>query len=179
MKKITLIVFIIISYTSPAQQKMITHAGIINFEASIPFFEEVKAINNQIFCTLEPKTSELNCVVAIKQFQFKRSLMETHFNENYMESSKYARATFKGKIEKLDLKNMDTIAKEYQIKGKIVLHGQTKKINVKAQIRKTMAGIEIITNFDLNTDDFKIEIPFIVSNKISKTVNTQLKCVLQ
>jgi hypothetical protein len=179
MKNFTLIVFIIISYTSPAQQKMMTHTGIINFEASIPFFEEVKATNTKVFCVLEPKKNEFNCTALIKQFQFKRTLMQTHFNENYMESSKYARATFKGKIEKLDLKNIDTIAKEYQIKGKIVLNGQAKKINIKAQIRKTEAGIEIITNFDLNTDDFKIEIPFIVSNKISKTVNTQLKCVLQ
>jgi hypothetical protein len=178
MKKITLIVFSIITYTCTAQQKMMTHNGIINFEASIPFFEEVKATNAKVFCVLEPRKNEFNCIVLIKQFQFKRPLMETHFNENYLESSKYARAIFKGKIEKFDLKNIDTIAKEYQIKGKIIVHGQEKKINVKAIIRKTDDGIEIISNFDLNTDDFKIGIPFIVSNKISKIVNTQLKCVL-
>ena len=46
MKKNSLIVLLIIAFATNAQEKMVSYEGIINFEASIPLFEEVKAINN-------------------------------------------------------------------------------------------------------------------------------------
>ena len=76
------------------------------------------------------------------------------------------------------MKNVSNDAKQYVIRGKIEIHGKSKNIAVIAQIKNTTEGIEINSDFDLNTDDFKIEIPFIVRNKISKTVHTHLECVL-
>ena len=179
MKKITLLLLIFIANTTIAQEKISTDKGILNFEASVPFFEEVKAINKNTYCVLITKTGEITCLVNIKNFQFERSLMEEHFNANYMQSNRFPRAVFKGIIEKFDLKNINSIASEYMIKGKITMHGKSKKIIVTGIIKKGTQGIEIISNFPLNTDDFKIEIPFIVRSKISKNVNTQLYCVLQ
>lgn len=179
MKKITLLLLFFIAITAVAQEKMTTDKGIINFEASVPFFEEVKAINKKTSCVLFTKTGELTCLAVIKNFQFERSLMEEHFNANYMESHRFPKAVFRGIIEKFDLKNIDSNANEYQIIGKITIHGKSKKIVVTGIIKKGTQGIELITNFPLNTDDFKIEIPFIVRSKVSKNVNTQLYCVLQ
>lgn len=179
MKKITLLLLLFVSITNLAQERLITTSGIIHFEASIPFFEEVKATNDKTICILELKSSKLTCVAIIKNFNFKRTLMQTHFNENYLESHKFPKAVFKGKIEKFDLKNIDSEGKDYTIKGKLEIHGVTKFIAVQAKIKKAAEGIELISEFALNTDDFKIEIPFIVRSKISKTVNTQIICVLQ
>ncbi|TRW97100.1 YceI family protein [Flavobacterium gawalongense] len=179
MKKITLLFLIFIANTAIAQEKMTTNKGIINFEASVPFFEEVKAINKKIACVLITKTGEITCFAIIKNFQFERSLMEEHFNKNYMQSHRFPKAIFKGRIEKFDLKNIDSNATEYQITGKITMHGKSKKIIVLGTIKKGVQGIELNTNFPLNTDDFKIEIPFIVRSKVSKNVNTQLYCILQ
>ena len=81
--------------------------------------------------------------------------------------------------KKFDFKNIASNATEYQITGKITMHGKSKKVIVTGIIKKGAQGIELISNFPLNTDDFKIEIPFIVRSKISKNVNTQLYCVLQ
>jgi hypothetical protein len=178
MKKITLLFLILIATIGTAQEKMTTDKGVINFEASVPFFEEVKAINAKTFCVLTTKTGEISCFAIIKNFQFERSLMEEHFNKNYMQSHRFPKAIFKGIIEKFDLKNIDSNATEYQITGKITMHGKSKKIKVTGTIKKGAQGIEIITSFPLNTDDFKIDIPFIVRSKISKNVNTQLYCVL-
>ena len=50
MKKITLIALILIAIATTAQEKMVSHIGITNFEASIPLFEEVKAINEKTTC---------------------------------------------------------------------------------------------------------------------------------
>jgi hypothetical protein len=179
MKKITQIVLLIIASATSAQEKMMSYAGITNFEASIPFFEEVKAINEKTTCILITKTGQIACWINIKDFEFKRDLMQEHFNKNYMESNRFPKAVFKGKIEKFDLKNLNSESSQYLITGKITIRGRTKKIVVNGTLKKVDKGIELYSTFPLNTDDFNIEIPFIVRSKISKNVNTQIICVLQ
>ena len=179
MKKITLIVLLIVAIKSIAQDKMVTYGGIIHFEASIPLFEEVKASNEKITCILITKTGQIACWMNITDFKFKRDLMQEHFNENYMESNRFPRAVFKGKIEKFDLKNLNSEFNQYQITGKITIRGRTKKIVITGTLKKVGKSIELHTVFRLNTDDFKIDIPFIVRSKISKNVSTQLICVLE
>lgn len=179
MKKITQIVLLIIASATSAQEKMMSYAGITNFEASIPFFEEVKAINEKTTCILITKTGQIACWINIKDFQFKRDLMQEHFNKNYMESNRFPKAIFKGKIEKFDLKNLNSESSQYLITGKITIRGRTKKIVINGTLKKVDKGIELYSTFPLNTDDFNIEIPFIVRSKISKNVNTQIICVLQ
>lgn len=179
MKKITQIVLLIIAIATTAQEKMMSYAGITNFEASIPLFEEVKAINEKTTCILITKTGQIACWINIKDFEFKRDLMQQHFNKNYMESNRFPRAVFKGKIENFDLKNLNSESTPYQITGKITIRGRTKKIVINGTLKKVDKGIELYSTFPLNTDDFNIEIPFIVRSKISKNVNTQIICVLQ
>ena len=179
MKKITQIVLLIIASATSAQEKMMSYAGITNFEASIPFFEEVKAINEKTTCILITKTGQIACWINIKDFKFKRDLMQEHFNNNYMESNRFPKAVFKGKIEKFDLKNLNSESSQYLITGKITIRGRTKKIVINGTLKKVDKGIELYSTFPLNTDDFNIEIPFIVRSKISKNVNTQIICVLQ
>ena len=179
MKKITFLLLFVLTNIGVAQEKMTSYNGIINFEASVPFFEEIKAKNDRATSIFNPRTNELSCTAIIKEFRFKMALMERHFNENYIESNRYPKATFRGIIEKFDLKDINEIPKEYQIKGKLEIHGKSKNIIIKARFKKENEGIELISNFALNTDDYKIEIPYIIRNKISKTVNTQIECVLR
>jgi hypothetical protein len=179
MKKITLILLLFIAYTATAQEKMLSYGGIINFEASIPLFEEVKAINEKTTCILLTKTGQIVCWTNIKDFKFERSLMEEHFNKNYMESHRFPKAVFKGRIEQFNLKNINSEAKEYQISGKMTIRGNTKKMLITGTLKKVTNGIELQCEFPLNTDDLKIEVPAIVRSKISKKVNTQINCLLQ
>lgn len=179
MKKITLFILLFIAYSVIGQEKLFTNTGTINFEASVPFFEEVKAVNRQVAIVLEPKTSAFICTVIIKDFRFKLDMMQDHFNENYMESNRYPKAVFKGKIEKFDLKDINEIEKEYQIKGKLVLRGKTKQITVNALIKKVNDGIQIISDFPISIADFNIEIPSRIADKIAKTANTELIGVIR
>jgi hypothetical protein len=178
MKKKLLLFLLLSAFSIEAQEKMTTAKGVIVFEASVPFFEPVKAINENVNLILNAKRGIISFVVYINRFSFERSLMEEHFNENYMESKKYPKATFKGLIEKFDLKNITPVAKEYYIKGKISMHGKSKNIRVPAKIKKVPDGIQLISNFTLNSDDYNIEIPYIVRSKISKNVKVTVKAVL-
>lgn len=178
MKKFTLLALLLVLYPINAQNKFTSSKCVINFEASVPLFEAVEAQNNDVNCTLIPNKSEIAFTAVIKKFQFKRNLMQEHFNSNYMESDRYSKATFKGVIENFDLKTITEEEKDFLIKGKITIHGQSRIITVLAKIKKAGNGIQINSNFTLNTDDFNIEIPNIVIAKISKKVNTQIVCIL-
>lgn len=178
MKKTTLFIFLFTTFSLLAQDKFRTNSAVVNFQASVPFFEEVKAVNKLGTIVLEPQTSTLICTVIIKDFRFKMDLMQEHFNENYIESHRYPKAVFKGKIEKFDLKDINENEKEYDIKGKLYLHGKSKVIAVKALIKRVPDGIQIVSNFPLSVSDFNIEIPYVVANKISKTVQTDLSGIM-
>lgn len=180
MKKFTLLALLLVLYpiNTNAQNKFSSSKCAIYFEASVPLFEAVEAQNNDVDCTLLPNKSEIAFTAVIKKFQFKRNLMQEHFNSNYMESDRYSKATFKGVIEKFDLKVITEEEKDFLVKGKITIHGKSRMITVFAKIKKVGNGIQINSNFTLNTDDFNIEIPNIVIAKISKKVNTQIVCVL-
>jgi hypothetical protein len=179
MKRILLLLLLFILNTIDAQEKMMTTNGIINFEASIPLFEPVEAKNERLNCILNTKKGTISFMTFIKQFRFKRELMEEHFNKHYLESDQYPKATFKGIIEKFDLKDLEISSKNYYIRGKITIHGKSKTIRVAAKIKKDPKGLELITNFTLNTDDFNIEVPFIVRSKISKKVTVTVYSIFQ
>jgi hypothetical protein len=179
MKKIVLFSLFFISTIGIGQNKMITKTGKITFEASVPSFEEVKAKNENVTCILNPKTGEIASLALIKGFRFKIALMEEHFNENYLESDTYLKATFNGKIENFDVTKLTATAKEFSLKGKLEMHGKTKEINIIAKIKKTEDGIKIDSSFDVNTDDFDIKIPSVVSKKVSKKVTIKFDFLLK
>ena len=174
MKNIFLFGALLIALMTNAQTKMITKTGKVTFEASVPAFEEVKAKNENVTCIINAQTGEIASLVLMKSFGFKVALMEEHFNENYIESDKYPKGTFKGKVENFDISKLTAAAKEFTITGKLELHGKLKAISIPAKIKKTKEGIEIISNFEVNSDDFNIEIPSVVSKKVSKKVNVTL-----
>jgi hypothetical protein len=171
--------FIMIGLSGFAQTKMVTKTGKLTFEASVPAFEEVKAKNESVTVVLNPATGEIASLALIKGFRFKTALMEEHFNENYMESDKFPKATFKGKIENFDASKLTATAQNYTIKGKMEMHGKTKDITITASIRKSGDGIEIDSNFTVNTDDFAIDIPSVVSKKVSKKVAVRLDATVK
>lgn len=160
-------------------QKRATKTADLHFEASVPSFEEVAAKNKNTTVVLNTETGEIAALALIKGFRFKIALMEEHFNENYIESDRYPKATFKGKVYGFDLSKLTESSKDFSIKGTLELHGKTKEITAPAKIRKTENGIEVITNFSVTTDDFNIQIPKVVSNKVAKKVNIGLNCVLK
>lgn len=175
MKNTTLLfIFIILSLSINAQDKMLTKTGKITFEASIPSFEEVKATNETASCVLHLKTGKIASLALVKGFRFKAALMEEHFNETYIESNTYPKATFKGKIEDFNWKNISSNPKEYKLKGKLELHGKSKDITTTVILRKVDGGLEIHSDFNVNSDDFDIVIPKPVSNKISKIINIKI-----
>ena len=173
-KKIIALAIVVLFSFTPILEKKVTKTGTITFEASVPSFEEVKAKNESVTGILNTENGEIAALALMKGFRFKVALMEEHFNENYIESSKYPKATFKGKIANFDYSKLTTTAKEYTIKGKLELHGKAKDITIIGKLKKDGESINLVSNFSVNVDDFAIEIPSVVSKKLAKKVNVSL-----
>ena len=171
MKNLFLICLLITVSAAFAQEKLVTKNGKITFEASVPSFEEVKAKNENITCILNTTTGEIASLALIKGFKFQIALMEEHFNENYMESTRFPKATFKGTIKNFNFSELSATPKEYVISGKLEIHGKVKDISTTAKIKKTDKGVEIDTNFSVNASDFDSAIPSVVKNKVSNKIN--------
>lgn len=165
--------------TLQAQSKKVTKTGEITFEASVPAFEEVKAKSRNATFVLNTDNGEIASLVLVKSFRFKIALMEEHFNENYIESDRYPKATFKGKIDDFKVGSLTEAAKEYTIRGKLEVHGKTKDVVIPAKIKKTGDDIAIHADFNVTVDDFAIAIPSVVSKKVSKNVAVSFDCLLK
>ena len=152
-------------------QKVITRTGEIKFEASMPALEEVAATSQTVSCVLDESKGEFASLALIKSFKFKVPLMEEHFNENYMESSKFPKSTFKGKIANFDAKKLSSTPTAYDIDGDLTIHGVTKKIKSKINLSTKGGKVIAATNFLVKPQDYKIEIPSVVKSKIAQNVN--------
>lgn len=177
MKKLVLGILLVGNSHLLFSQKLLTKTGTTTFEASMPSFEEIKATNNASTSVLNTTNGEVAAVVQMMGFKFKSALMEEHFNENYMESSNYPKATFKGVIRNFN-QIKDTGGKA-TIEGVLEMHGKKKSISSIGQLNIKGTSYVLTGFFNVKSQDFAIEIPNLVSKKIAKDIkinyNYQLK----
>ncbi len=176
MKKILLLTVFLFMGNLIFSQKMVTRTGEIKFEASMPAFEPVAATNNSVSAILDESTGEFAALALVKAFKFKIPLMEEHFNENYMESSKFPKATFKGRIINFDASKLSNA--KYDLEGDLTIHGVTKKIKTKIALVLKDKKINADCNFAVKAKDFDIKIPGIVKDKVSENINISADFIL-
>ena len=170
--RITLAGLVLIGFAPEmaAQIRYVDRAGKVSFFSSAPM-EDIEAHNQQAVSVLDIGTGELVASVLMRSFNFRKALMEEHFNENYVESHKYPKATFKGRV--LNFSELD-LSKEgkypLMIKGEITLHGVTQTVNIKAEAVVSDGTIRARAVFPLRVKDFEIEIPRLVVNNIAEVV---------
>ena len=172
MKKTIIIVIVLISQTIAAQ-KYFTRTGITHFKASVEAFEPVEAINNSSTAIIKTSSGDFAVQLFISAFKFDVALMQEHFNENYMDSDQFPKATFKGKLDLFSLEGLSK-EKEFLLKGTLIIRGKKKEINTIAKIVSKDDKIKIKTTFSVQTQDFNIKIPSIVRKKIAKYINITL-----
>lgn len=174
MKHLILLALLTLTLSSASAQKYMTKNGFISFFSHTPM-EDIKAENNQVAGVIDTSTGEIVFQALIKSFHFDRALMEEHFNENYMESDKFPKATFKGKIT--DLKSVDfkkNGAYEVVVEGDLTIRDVTKKMSVKGTVEVVTGGLNANAKFIISPEDFDIQIPAVVREKIAKTVEVNV-----
>lgn len=179
MKRLVLILVCFFVGNIMFSQKLMTRSGEIKFEASMPSFEEIAAQNNTASAILDETTGDFVTLALVKAFKFKAPLMEEHFNENYMESTKFPKTTFKGKILNFDASKLSAAKTVYDLEGDLTLHGVTKKIKTKIALVANAGKVIATSNFSVKPQDYNIEIPNLVKKKIAENVKIAVNFALQ
>jgi polyisoprenoid-binding protein YceI len=170
MKKIIILLLISLCFNAVGQ-KMISRTGEIKFDATVPgSLDVVSASDNTVSAVLDKATGDFVVQSMVKSFKFKSPLMQEHFNENYMESDKFPKATFKGKIVKYDQKSGT-----YDVEGDITLHGVTNKVKTKVTVASSDSKVSIAGAFSVKLNDYKIEIPSLAKKALAETAKISFK----
>jgi len=146
--------------------------------------ENIEAKNHQTSCIFDTETGDIAVSAQMKGFEFEKALMEEHFNENYVESHKFPKATFKGKIANFSALSLSTDSPtKVEVNGTLNVHGVDKEIIGTGLLTKKEGNYEAKATFNVTTADFDIKIPKAVINNIAKeievTINLQLEPYVQ
>ena len=162
------IFFIILSFTVNAQQYL-TKSAEISFFSEAPI-EDISAKNNKVSAVYDSETKQLVFQLNILDFIFPKPLMQEHFNENYLESDKFPKASFSGNIGKLNKVSLAT--------GTLKIHGESNEVDVKGSLVKSDDSVMIDATFTIQLKDYKIKIPKIVMYNIAEEIEVTVKAKL-
>ncbi|MFZ5940901.1 MAG: YceI family protein [Bacteroidota bacterium] len=174
MKKQILVVLLFLMTLSLQAQKYFTKTGHINFY-SHTIIEDITADNNSVTSVMDSETGQIEFKMKMTDFVFEKKLMQEHFNENYVESEKYPTSTFKGKIEDVsavDFKKRGVY--KVKVSGEMTIHGVSKPYSADGTIEVMAGGLLAKSEFLLNPEDFGIEIPSLVREKIANDLSIKV-----
>ena len=166
MLKLMTICWLFMTCTSASGQLYSTSTGEISFH-SHTFLEDIDAVNQKVSAVIDPVRKNIAFSLRMKGFEFKRKLMQEHFNENYVESDKYPGSTFSGSFTGDFNKDKEGVY-PVRVKGKLTMHGVTKTIEEPGKLSVKNGSIFGVASFKLNPSEYNIDIPFIVRDKIEK-----------
>ncbi|MFC6999138.1 YceI family protein [Rufibacter roseus] len=161
------------------QTRYFTKTGHIYFFSKAPL-EDIEAHNRQVVSFIDLSNAQLVFSVPMTGFKFKKSLMQEHFNENYVESHKYPKASFKGKV--LNMPNIDLGQdRKYKVivEGLLTIHGVERALKTEATLE--VKGKQLFGNasFSITPQEFDIEIPFLVRDHIAKRIDITVNMLYQ
>ncbi|MEH0157884.1 YceI family protein [Limibacter armeniacum] len=171
MKQIlTVLILSLLCTIANAQDIFHTKTGTIRFFSDAPL-EDIEAINESVISFINISSGEMVFKVPIQQFQFDKSLMEEHFNENYMESEKYPNASFKGTFKGIQKETLND-GQNYPVTvtGDLTIHGVTKSYTTEGNISMTDGKLQASSVFMVKLEDHKIKIPQVVFQNIAEEV---------
>ena len=172
MKKIILLTaWIFCSITSIAQ-KYATEKSTITFFSKAAI-EDIAATNSKAVSIFNVTTGEIVYAIPMKDFEFEKSLMKDHFNEKYIESEKFPKATFQGKITgyKEGIKG-EQVA---NAKGKLTIHGVTNEIDTVGMVNISDGKIFMKSTFIVKLKDYNIKIPQLLWKNIAEHVEVKIE----
>jgi polyisoprenoid-binding protein YceI len=178
MKK-SLLIFAFSAIAGLSQAQVFkTSAGNISFKSKTAI-EEFSATNAQVEAAIAPAKNQMQFRVPVNGFQFKSALMQKHFQENYMETSRFQYSNFVGKISNIAAVNF-TRDGEYAVEsvGKLTMHGVTKDITVPGKIVVKGGNVTLKANFKIKCSDYQIKIPAASAASVSDDIDITVDCPL-
>lgn len=164
--------------TPNAQKVYATKTGQIFFNATggaVP----IAAVNNQVDSKFVDATGQIIFGVLVKGFKFENQLMEDHFNENYMESTQFPKADFKGYIKNTKEINFEKDGTyPITIEGNLTIHGTSQKVSTNGTLQIAAGKPSITGEFSVKIKDYGIK-GLYIGEKIANEAKIKVNCKYQ
>ena len=154
-----------------------TENGTVRFTSDAPL-ELISASSNALKGIIDVNENNFAFAIDMKGFTgFNSDLQQTHFNENYVESQKFPRATFTGKIiERIDWNAKANLS--VRAKGILEIHGVRQERIIPSKVEILADRVIIRSEFTVPLKDHDISIPKIVAQKISEKISVAIVCTI-
>ncbi|HEY0740516.1 MAG TPA: YceI family protein [Chryseosolibacter sp.] len=163
---IRLLTLLIFTSTLVTAQKMTVEKSKVVFFSDAAI-EDITADNKKASGLFNQDNGEIVFSIPMSAFKFAKALMQEHFNEKYMESEKFPKATFQGKVEGYN-KNLNS--QSVKAIGKMTIHGVTKDVEIPGTITKQGNKLQMNTKFMVKLADYNITIPQLLWQNIAEQV---------
>ena len=156
---------------------------LIQEKSTVTFFsdallEDITATTTKITALLDVNKGEVAFEIPIKEFQFDKDLMKQHFNEKYMETERYPKATFGGLLTGYSSSKVGV--QQVIAEGKFTIHGVTQAVKIPGTIEVVDGKkAQIKAKFMVKLQDYKIKIPSVVFQNIAETVEVTVDITLK
>lgn len=133
--------------------------------------EKIEAHNRQVITQLDVQNGKISFAILIKAFQFQKKLMHQQFNQDYLKSQQYPKASFQGEIRNfssIDFNQDGTYP--ITVNGILNLHGVSKPVEEKGTLTVQGQKVRLNAKFWIALSDYQVKRPAILKEKIAKDV---------
>ncbi|MCX6290995.1 MAG: YceI family protein [Bacteroidetes bacterium] len=157
-------------FSAIGQSKYFTRNGKVVFDATTSTSpEKISGKNEKATSVLDASNGQMEFAILMKAFMFEKALMEEHFNENYVESDKFPKASFKGSIKNMSEINLSKDGSyAAKVSGKLTVHGVTKDVETNGSIVVKGGVVNAKSEFKILLSAYNVEIPSLVADKVAK-----------
>ena len=177
MKKILSLITALAFLHAATAQVWYTKNGFVSFYSHTSV-EDIKAENAEVVSFLDTSKGEFRFQLLVKGFQFKKAAMQEHFNTpDYMDSDKFPKSEFKGKIADIKAVNFKKDGTyNVTVSGNLTMHGVTKAITEKGTITINAGKVSMNAVFKVKRADYAISAPSFAAAKIAEVIEVTVKC---
>jgi len=172
MKTISIILLAWLTFVQAGQDVYTCKNAKVNIFSTAPI-EDIEANSTNGVSVYNPGTGELAFSVPIRSFHFPKALMEEHFNENYMESDKYPKASFKGKMQEHPDLTKDG-SYPVTVTGDFEAHGIKQTRTITGNLKVANGVLTMTSEFMVKCADHRIDIPQIVFHNIAESIRIRV-----
>lgn len=167
-----IIIGLILCVYSVQAQVFISNKTTVSFFSETPL-ENIEATNSKSSSLLNIKDMQVVFQIPVKAFEFEKDMMKVHFNENYLETEKYPKASFNGNInEDVDLSKDGTF--KVTVTGKLLIHGVERERTMVGTIIRKGKDVSLEGQFQVILSEHNVKIPKVVIANIAEVIEVKV-----
>lgn len=171
-------ILFLISFSFLASKPSVAQVRFYAESSEVKFFsdgiiEDISAQNNNVTSIFDVRKNEIAFLIKIRDFEFEKKLMQVHFNEKFLESDKYPKATFLGNLSGFDIEKGRI--QKVKADGKLFIHGVTRDASMTGTVEVKGRNLVMKSKFKVRLADYNITIPQVVWQNISEEVEVTVE----